>query len=105
MSTSTTTAASQPTYHILHYSYVPNMSTRRTPIRPQPLQHTTSYVQAGHLILGGAIVPDIREGTLIFKGLGREGVEEFARRDPYVVNGLVEEWTVKEWTVVVGSAM
>jgi uncharacterized protein YciI len=29
--------------------------------------------------------------------------EEFARDDPYVVNGLVVRWTVREWTIVIGN--
>ena len=29
--------------------------------------------------------------------------EEFAKNDPYVVNGLVTEWNVRPWTVVFGG--
>ena len=30
-------------------------------------------------------------------------VEAFAQADPYVRNGLVREWRVREWNVVVGG--
>ena len=30
-------------------------------------------------------------------------VERFAKADPYVVNGLVKDWRVREWAVVVGD--
>ena len=30
-------------------------------------------------------------------------VEAFAASDPYVRNGLVREWRVREWNVVVGG--
>lgn len=33
----------------------------------------------------------------------KEEVEKFATQDPYVLNGLVTEWTVREWTVVVNA--
>src|SRR6266567_1598770 len=30
-------------------------------------------------------------------------VEAFARKDPYVVNGLVKKWEVRPWNVVIGN--
>jgi hypothetical protein len=29
--------------------------------------------------------------------------EEFAKADPYVLNGIVKRWYVREWTTVVGE--
>jgi uncharacterized protein YciI len=29
--------------------------------------------------------------------------EEFAKNDPYVKNGLITRWWVREWTVVLGG--
>lgn len=31
-------------------------------------------------------------------------IEAFVAGDPYVVNGLVKSWTIREWNVVVGAA-
>ena len=81
------------------------MIERRTPVRPLHLKHATPYVQRGQLLLGGACPPEVKDAVLVFRGLDRAGVEGFVREDPYVVKGLVEEWRVKEWTVVLGSAM
>lgn len=39
----------------------------------------------------------------MFAGDGRSVAEQFARADPYVVNGLVARWHVREWTTVVGD--
>ena len=97
--------APSPAYHLLHYRYVDNMLERRTPVRPLHLAHATPYVQRGQLLLGGACPPEIKQALLVFRGLDRAGVEEFAQKDPYVTNGLVEEWRVQDWTVVLGSAM
>ena len=96
---------SPPAYHLLHYRYVDNMLERRTPVRPLHLAHAAPYVQRGQLLLGGACPPAIKQALLVFRGLDRAGVGEFARKDPYVTNGLVEEWSVQDWAVVLGSAM
>jgi len=29
--------------------------------------------------------------------------EDFVKRDPYVSNGLITEWTIREWNVVIGG--
>ena len=34
---------------------------------------------------------------------GAKGASAFAANDPYVVNGLVKNWRVREWTTVVGE--
>ena len=39
----------------------------------------------------------------MFAGENQSGAEEFARADPYVQNGLVRDWRVREWTTVVGD--
>jgi hypothetical protein len=39
----------------------------------------------------------------VFRTRDRSAVEDFARRDPYVVNGAVARWAVRPWTVVIGN--
>ena len=39
----------------------------------------------------------------MFAGDDKSIAEDFARADPYVVNGLVARWRVREWTTVVGE--
>ena len=91
-------------YHLLLYTYVDNMIERRTPVRPLHLAHATPYVERQQLLLGGACPPEVKDAVLVFHAT-KEEVEEFAQKDPYVLNQLVEDWKVKEWTVVLGSAM
>jgi len=43
--------------------------------------------------------------ALVFKADDRSVVEDFVRNDPYVKNGLITDWKIREWTVVTGSAM
>jgi len=40
--------------------------------------------------------------VLLFKGESSAVAENFARNDPYVTQGLVRKWHVREWTTVVG---
>ena len=48
-----------------------------------------------------SIPPDA--ALLVFRGAGPEDAEAFAQADPYVRNGLVTSWRVREWKVVVGT--
>jgi hypothetical protein len=38
----------------------------------------------------------------VFRVAERSVVEDFARRDPYVIKGLVTRWEVRSWAVVIG---
>ena len=40
--------------------------------------------------------------VLLFRGTSPAAAEAFAKADPYVVNGIVTRWRVREWTTVVG---
>jgi hypothetical protein len=57
----------------------------------------------GELLLGGALTEPADTAVLLFKGDSATVAESFARVDPYVTNGLVKQWRVREWTTVVGT--
>jgi heme-degrading monooxygenase HmoA len=40
---------------------------------------------------------------IVFHAADKSKAESFARKDPYVVNGLVKKWEVRPWNVVVGN--
>jgi len=40
---------------------------------------------------------------LLFQGDSPAAAETFAKRDPYVRNGLVTRWRVRTWKTVVGN--
>jgi uncharacterized protein YciI len=42
--------------------------------------------------------------VLLFRGDSPAAAENFAKSDPYVLNGLIKDWRVREWTTVVGPA-
>ena len=91
-------------YFLLFYDYVDNILELRIPFREAHLAHVQNYVNHGELILGGAFASPADGAAIVFKVEDKAIIEEFIRKDPYVVNGLVPAWRIREWTVVVGSA-
>jgi hypothetical protein len=55
------------------------------------------------LLLAGAFSNPPDRALLVFRAADPGPVEEFVRKDPYVINGLVKRWEVRPWTVVVGN--
>ena len=50
-----------------------------------------------------ALSDPVDSAVLLFQGDSKAVAERFAERDPYVTNGLVTRWRVREWTTVAGS--
>src|SRR5689334_2732671 len=91
-------------YFALVYEVVDDYVARRAQFRAEHLREAAASAGRGELLLGGALGDPVDGALLVFRAADRAAVEEFARNDPYVVNGLVTRWQVRPWTVVVGSA-
>jgi uncharacterized protein YciI len=92
-------------YFLLFYDYVENIIERRAPHREAHLALVQGYVERGELILGGAFADPADGAAIVFKVEDKSKIEAFVEKDPYVANGLVTGWRIREWTVVVGTAM
>lgn len=90
-------------YYILFYKTVENYIERRAPYREEHLNLAMEAHQKGSLMLGGALGNPADGAILVFKGDSPEVAEDFVKRDPYVRNGLITEWTIREWNVVIGG--
>jgi uncharacterized protein YciI len=55
------------------------------------------------LLLAGTCADPVDGAALVFVANDRFVAERFARSDPYVMEGLVREWKVPKWNVVVGG--
>ena len=66
-------------------------------------QHARAAAARGELVLGGAFANPIDGAVILFRGDSPAAAEQFAKSDPYVVNGVVKRWHVREWTTVVGE--
>jgi len=90
-------------HYLLLYDYVSDIVERRGPHRAAHVAHARAAVEKGELVLGGALADPVDGAVLLFKGESPAAAEAFAQVDPYVLNGLVSRWRVREWTTVVGA--
>jgi uncharacterized protein YciI len=90
-------------HYLLLYEANDNYEERRKPFRPAHLAHARAAAARGDLVLGGAFANPIDGAAIVFRGDSPAAAEAFAKADPYVVNGVVKSWRVREWTTVVGE--
>jgi uncharacterized protein YciI len=90
-------------HYLLFYEVAGDYLTRRAMFRDAHLAKAWAAVERGELVLGGALANPADRAVLLFQGDSPKVAEEFAKTDPYVLNGLVKQWSVREWTTVVGN--
>ncbi len=90
-------------YFLLFYKTVDNYLERRAPYRQEHLDYANAAYERGVLVMGGALDEPVDGAVLVFKGDDASIAEDFASHDPYVKNGLITEWQVRPWTVVIGG--
>ena len=90
-------------HFLLFYDTDEDFIARRAAHRSVHLKHAWDAVERGELVLAGALAGAEGGAALLFRGASQDVAESFARSDPYVVNGLVKTWRVREWTTVVGE--
>ena len=88
-------------HYLLMYDVVKDYVERRAPLRSAHIKLAREAVERGELVLGGALNPP-ESVMLLFRGDSPAAAEAFAKSDPYVQNGIVTSWKVREWTTVVG---
>ncbi|MFM1877543.1 MAG: hypothetical protein RLZZ241_409 [Bacteroidota bacterium] len=90
-------------YFILFYETVEDYVELRKPYREEHLRLASEARESGMIIMAGALAEPADGAVLIFKCDSAEVVENFAKNDPYVRNGLIRKWRVRPWTVVIGG--
>ena len=86
---------------VLEYTLADDYLQRRAALREEHLALARAAHERGELLMAGAL-PDPYDRALLVWTAPREVVERFAGSDPYVVQGLVTGWTIRQWDVVVG---
>jgi hypothetical protein len=89
-------------HYLLIYDLVDDYIERRAPLRTEHITLARAAETRGELILGGALANPPDGAVLLFRGDSPAAAEAFAHADPYVKNGLVTRWRVREWTTVIG---
>ncbi|HEU4913081.1 MAG TPA: YciI-like protein [Actinomycetes bacterium] len=90
-------------YLALTYDLGDDYLERRGEYREEHLALARAARERGELALAGAFTDPADAALLVWSTEDRSVVERFAAQDPYVVNGLVRAWRVREWSVVVGG--
>jgi hypothetical protein len=90
-------------HYLLFYDVADDYLERRPDFRGAHLAYARRAVERGELVLGGALADPVDGAVLLFRGSSASVAKRFAESDPYVTNGLVKRWRVREWTTVVGT--
>lgn len=90
-------------HYLLMYELAPDYLERRGEFRTEHLKLGWEAQQRGELVLAGALAEPADGAVLLFSGDSPEAAERFARADPYVAQGLVTSWRVRQWTTVIGE--
>lgn len=90
-------------YYLLLYDLVDGYLDRRGEFREEHLGLAREAQDRGELVLAGALQDPVDSAALVFKADSPAVAEQFAERDPYVLNGLVTGWRVRPWAVVIGG--
>ena len=90
-------------HFLLIYEADNDYASRRVPWRAEHIRLAREAQQCGELVLAGGLADPVDGSVFLFQGESPDAAEAFARADPYVREGLVARWRVREWTTVVGE--
>jgi uncharacterized protein YciI len=90
-------------HYLLFYDVVPDYVERRGAYRSEHVAQARAAHARGELVLGGALADPVDGAVLLFRCDSTQPIERFVAADPYVINGLVTRWRIREWITVVGD--
>lgn len=90
-------------HYLLIYDLADTYLEKRGPFRKEHLAKAWEAQARGELVLGGALAAPVDGAIFLFRGETPAAADAFAKMDPYVANGLVKSWRVREWTTVAGD--
>ncbi len=89
-------------HYILTYELVENYIKDRQAFRQLHFDHVKASQAKGEFKMGGALDPPDK-AVLVFKTEHPENIEEFVKTDPYYKAGLVSNYSIQKWVVVIGG--
>jgi hypothetical protein len=88
--------------YVLLYQPVADVLIRAPLHFPAHSARLDRFHQQGTLLMVGTFGNPVEEGSMaIFTT--REAAEEFVKEDPFVLNGLIQKWHIREWNEVYGA--
>ncbi|KAL6751071.1 hypothetical protein V8C86DRAFT_2789396 [Haematococcus lacustris] len=98
-------ATPAPKHWLLTYTYVDGILEKRGPYRTAHLANAKIYLDAGKIVIGGAVGDPPNSAMLLWgPAASEEDIHRFMQADPYVKAGLVIAWTISPFTVAVKAA-
>lgn len=88
-------------YFALLYYVVDDFISLRSPYRDEHLRLATEASRRGELLLAGPFSEPTDRVLWIFRAETSSAVEDFVRKDPYVINGLVNRWEIRLWSLTI----
>lgn len=90
-------------HYLLCYELAADYLERRGQFRDEHLKLAWAAQKRGEIVIAGALQDPADTAMLMFQGDSPEAAERFAKADPYVINGLVTQYRVRQWNTVVGQ--
>ena len=89
--------------YVLFYESADDVASKAPAHFPAHLARWKEFQGQGTLLMIGTFANAQEEGSMaIFTT--REAAEAFARSDPFVLNGVVRRWSVREWNEAIASS-
>lgn len=89
-------------YFATTYTYIADSSEARDATRPAHREYLADVTERGGLLLSGPHIGGEPAALLVFEAATEEDARALAASDPFVLEGLVAEITVREWEPVSG---
>jgi uncharacterized protein len=85
--------------YVMFYESAPDVATNAPPHFPAHVARLNEFHDRGLLLMVGTFGDPQNEGSMaVFTT--REAIEEFVAGDPFVINGVVANWYVREWNEI-----
>lgn len=89
-------------YFATTYTYIPDSAAARDTTRPAHREYLAQVNERGGLLLSGPYVGDEPAALLVFEAATEEEARTLVEADPFVLEGLVADITMREWQPVSG---
>ncbi len=90
-------------FYLLIYDVVDAYIERRAPFRAEHLALAQAAHERGEIVMAGAFADPVDGAAFVWNVDDPAVIHRFVESDPYVRNGLVTSWRLREWTVVIGA--
>lgn len=85
--------------HVVLYESAEDVASKAPAHFPAHKARLDEFAARGELLMGGTFGDPQSEGSMaIFRS--REGAEGFVEHDPFVLNGVVRAWELREWNEI-----